>query len=277
MTYMFHIGDPAPVQSRDPATVPVGHDWAEVGPGGVQLLIKRSAPSEADNQAVEYGPVALGLRDAGRPGFLLVEIGEPGRPGHIEAEVEVDPRTGWWGLDFELALCDRGGIVRAVRRFEGPDAEATALWAVENGTGMLGAVSGALPYVAVFPDDRYGLMQPRGAVTVDTVVEAGLALVELPGWQPGFTEVWDFRFAGELYFSPLELGRLRSLEMLTKDQLAGSRTLVVTANRQLVEWSARNYARLARVLLGRVVLPYGTAEDAARDLGVGVLPTLDVP
>ncbi len=275
MTYMFHIGDPAPVQSRDPATVPVGHDWAEVGPGGVQLLIKRGAPSEADNRAVEHGPVALGLRDEGSPGFVLVEIGEPGRPGHIEAEVEVDPRTGWWGLDFELALCDRGGIVRAVRRFEGPDAEATALWDAENGTGTLGAASGALPYVAVFPNDRYGLMQPRGTVTVDTVVEGGLALVELPGWQPGFTEVWDFRFAGELYFSPLELGRLRSLEVLTKDQLAGSRTLVVTANRQLLDWSARNYARLARVLLGRVVLPYSMAEDAARDLGVESLPTLN--
>ncbi len=131
--------------------------------------------------------------------------------------------------------------------------------------------------MAVFPADRYGLMQPRGDVTVDTVVEFGLALVGSPEWEPGFTEVWDFRFAGGLHFSPPEFHRLRSLELHTNGQLEGSRTIVITVNRQLLDWSARNYARAVQVLNGRVVVPYDMAEDAARDLGVAEVPTLAHP
>ena len=274
MTHAFYIGEPAPIQSVDPFTVPVGHAWAEIGPGGVQLLLKRADPSEAERHAVEHGPVGLGIQDDDRSSVVLLEIGEPSRPGHIATEIGIDPRAEWWGLDFELALCDERGIVRAVRRFEGPCAEATPLWSASRRSAGLRGASGVVPYVAVFPAGRYGLVQPRGVVTVDTLVAARLELVSLPGWEPGFDEVRDFRYAGGFYFSPHELGRLGALEIRTQDQLAGSRTLIVTANRKLLDWSVRGYARLVHLVAGRIVLPYDIAEEVALDLGVDEIPVL---
>ena len=277
MTHAFRLGEPAPIQSVDPSTVPVGHAWAEIGPGGVQLLLKRAESSEAERHAVEHGPVGLGIQDDDRSSVVLLEVGEPSRPGHIATEIGIDPRAEWWGLDFELALCDERGIVRAVRRFEGPCAEATALWGAERRAGGLRGASGVVPYVAVFPADRYGLVQPRGVVTVDTLVAARLELVSLPGWEPGFAEVRDFRFAGGFYFSPHELGRLGALELRTKAQMDGSRTLIVTAGRTLLDWSVRGYARLVQAVAGRTVLPFDTAEEVARDLGVDALAVLGEP
>ncbi len=274
MTHSFHVGDPAPVQSVDPSTAPVGHAWAEIGPGGVQLLVKRRAPSPDERRAVEHGPVGIGIQDDDEASVVLLEVGAPGHPGYAATRVELDPRAEWWGLDFELALCDEAGIVRAVRRFEGPCAQPTAQWGVplrRNGHGGAPDVLGA---VAVFPADRYGLVQPRGRVTVDTLVAARHELVALQGWEPGFAEVRDFRFAGGFEFSPHELNRLAALETHTRERLVGSRTLIITADRKLLDWSVRGYARLVRLVAGRTVLPYATAEEVALDLGIGVIPVL---
>lgn len=274
MTYSFRVGEPAPVQSVDPSAVPVGHAWAEIGPGGVQLLVKRLRPSPDERRAVEHGPVGLGIQDDDEASVVLLEVGAPAWPGYAATRVEIDPRAEWWGLDFELALCDEAGIVRAVRRFEGPCVQPTALWETTRRTNGHGAASDVLGHVAVFPAGRYGLVQPRGRVTVDTLVAARLELVALRGWEPGFAEVRDFRFAGGFEFSPHELERLGALEVHTRRELAGSRTLIITADRKLLDWSVRGYARLVRLVAGRTVLPYATAEEVALDLGIGVIPVL---
>ena len=127
--------------------------------------------------------------------------------------------------------------------------------------------------VAVFSAHRYGLIQPHGPVTIDSAVASGLALVSLPGWEPGFDEVWDLRFAGEFVIHPSDIGRLRELELTTREQLAGSRTVFITQGRPLLAYAARFYDRLVRPL-GRSALAFRTVEEALRDLESDRIPVL---
>ena len=121
MTHLFHVGEPASTWPDGPLAARPGEARASAGPGGVQIVVAVEEPGEPERRAVEAGPVSLGVAD--RPGraALLVRAGEPGRPGHLEAAAEIEAGI-WWGADVELALCDGRGVVRAVRRFQGPDA-----------------------------------------------------------------------------------------------------------------------------------------------------------
>ncbi|MDT7858224.1 hypothetical protein RQM47_16365 [Rubrivirga sp. S365] len=125
---------------------------------------------------------------------------------------------------------------------------------------------------AVFAAGRYGLIQPRRTVTAKVIVELGLALVDDPGWRPGFTEVWDLRFAPVVDLVPADVPTMLDLERRTKEALAGSATLIVTA-KPLIFYSVKFYARLARPF-GREVTGLETAAEAAAALGVDVLPDL---
>lgn len=120
MTYSFHVGEPASTRQGPSGAPRPGEAKASSGPGGVQIVVALDDPGEPERRAVEDGPVVLGVRDRGGVGALLVQAGEPGRPGHVEATAPLDAQVAWWGADIELALCDRDGVVRAVRRFRGP-------------------------------------------------------------------------------------------------------------------------------------------------------------
>ena len=127
--------------------------------------------------------------------------------------------------------------------------------------------------VAVFPAHRYGLVQPRGDVTADSVVRSGLALLALPAWEPGFDEVWDFRSAGAVSIGPSGAAQFRALERDTREALVGSRTLIVTGGRLGLAFGARFYDRLVRPL-GRTVLVCRTADEALAHLTTDAIPEL---
>ena len=116
---------------------------------------------------------------------------------------------------------------------------------------------------AVFPVRRFGLVQPWGDVTGESALRAARALVDHPAWEPGFTEVWDFRFAGEVVVEPGEVARLEAFERAVRDQMAGSRTVFVTDHRPLLTYAAQFYGRLVRSL-GRSVVACRTGEEAAQ-------------
>ena len=127
--------------------------------------------------------------------------------------------------------------------------------------------------VAVFPDRRFGLVQPWGDVSADSALRAARVLVEHPAWEPRFTEVWDFRFAGGVVFEPPAAERFRAFEAEVRDRLAGSRTVVVTDHRPLLTFAARFYAGLVRPL-GRNVVACRTEAAAVRHLDGGPIPRL---
>jgi hypothetical protein len=133
-------------------------------------------------------------------------------------------------------------------------------------------VSPHLPYVAISPSDRYGLIQPRGRVTVDTILEAGPVLAFDPRWRPGFTEVWDVRFSPAVDILPADVPKLLDLERRTQEALAGSATLVVT-HKPLILYSVKFYAQLTKPF-GRPVHGFNSAASAAEFLGIGGLPDL---
>jgi hypothetical protein len=116
--------------------------------------------------------------------------------------------------------------------------------------------------VAVFPDRRFGLVQPWEDVSGESVLRAARALVDHPAWEPGFTEVWDFRFAGAVVVEPAEVVRLEAFEVAVRDRMAGSRTVFVTDHRPLLTYAAQFYGRLVRPL-GRAVVACRTGEEAA--------------
>ena len=122
MTYSFTVGEPAPSWPGSPP--PPGGGLARLGPGGLQILLTSAEPDEAAIHAADRGPVSLGFRDGADESALVVGIGEPGRAGHLVGEAPLTERPSWWSADVELALCDGSGVVRAVRRFQGPFAEA---------------------------------------------------------------------------------------------------------------------------------------------------------
>ncbi len=128
MTHLFHVGEPASTRADGPLAARPGEARASAGPGGVQIVVAVEEPGEVEREAVETGAISLGVADSPEPagsptsrgrGAILVQVGEPGRPGYVEATAEVEAGV-WWGADVELALCDGRGVVRAVRRFRGP-------------------------------------------------------------------------------------------------------------------------------------------------------------
>ena len=129
--------------------------------------------------------------------------------------------------------------------------------------------------VAVFPDRRFGLVQPWGDVSGESALRAARVLVDHPAWEPGFTEVWDFRFSGAVVVEPAEVARLRAFEVAVRDRMAGSRTVFVTDHRPLLTHAAQFYGRLVRPL-GRSVVACRTDEDAAPYLDGSLIPLLGV-
>jgi hypothetical protein len=127
--------------------------------------------------------------------------------------------------------------------------------------------------VAVFPDRRFGLVQPWADVSAESALRAARALVGHPEWEPGFTEVWDLRFAGRVVIEPPAAAQFRAFEAASRDRLAGSRTVVVTDHRPLLTYAARFYAQLVRPL-GRAVVACRTEDDAVRHLDGGPIPRL---
>ncbi|MDT7858228.1 hypothetical protein RQM47_16385 [Rubrivirga sp. S365] len=127
MTHVFTVGEPAPPSAVDVAAIPLGGGRAGVAEGGVQIVLRVDDPTQDTCEALQRGPVALGLREApSGAAAVLVEVGAPGSPGHLAAEAAVDLPEGAAPPppDVELALCDAGGVVRAVRRFRGFSAPA---------------------------------------------------------------------------------------------------------------------------------------------------------
>ena len=111
--------------------------------------------------------------------------------------------------------------------------------------------------VAAFPGHRFGLAQPRGDVSADSTIYTTLVLVTLPDWEPGFREVWDFRFTATFEVGPSAIARLHDLEAAVRDELAGSETVLITGGRPLIAYAARFYDRLLR--------PYGRSARACRN------------
>ena len=130
----------------------------------------------------------------------------------------------------------------------------------------------AVAPLAVLPEARYGIVQPRSVVVVGDIVECALALATHPDWRPGFTEVWDVRFAPAVEIRPADVPTLLDLERRTKAELTGSTTLIVTA-KPLLLFSVRFYAHLMKPF-GRRVVGAETEAEAAAFLGVPSLPTL---
>ena len=126
MTYTFHVGEPSTTRADGVWAIEPPAAVATAGPGGLQILVALEAPSEAERLAVESGPVALGVSDGADAAAILVRIGTPGHPGCVEVSAASDVGEAWWGADVELGLCDAGGVVRAVRRFQGVEAPAVA-------------------------------------------------------------------------------------------------------------------------------------------------------
>lgn len=129
-------------------------------------------------------------------------------------------------------------------------------------------------YLAVVPEARYGLMQPRSVVTAQTVIDYGLALVHHEDWRPGFTEVWDVRFSPAVDIVPTDVPKLIDLERKTKEALDGSATLVIT-HKSLLLFSVQFYSHLMKPF-GRTVLGMDSEEKAAAFLGIPALPNLVV-
>ena len=106
----------------------------------------------------------------------------------------------------------------------------------------------------------------------ETVASLSFAIAFDPEWQPGFTEVWDMRFATSIDLLPTDIPKMLDLERKTKEALAGSTTLIIT-HKPFILYSAQFYARLVKPL-GRTVIAVDRAVEAAALLGIDVLPDL---
>ena len=126
--------------------------------------------------------------------------------------------------------------------------------------------------VALFPEHRFAISQPRGGVTGEVLETYGRAMAYHPDWEPGFTEVWDLTFSPSLDVVPSDIERMKQLERETAEQLEGSRTIIVT-DRPAILFAAKFYARLMQAF-GRDVVSVSTREAAADLLGIGELPVL---
>ena len=128
--------------------------------------------------------------------------------------------------------------------------------------------------VAAFPGHRFGLAQPRGDVSASSTIYTTLILVTLPEWEPGFREVWDFRFTATFEIGPSAIARLRDLEVALRDELAGSETILITGGRPLIAYAARFYDRLLRPY-GRSARACRSREEALALLGADRVPDLN--
>ena len=127
--------------------------------------------------------------------------------------------------------------------------------------------------VGVFPGHRYGLAQPCGEASASSTIYTTLVLATLPEWEPGFREVWDFRFTDAFVIEPAAIARLHDLEVALRDELAGSETVVITGGRPLIAYAARFYDRLLR-RHGRSARACGCHEEAMELLGTDRVPEL---
>lgn len=123
-----------------------------------------------------------------------------------------------------------------------------------------------------FPDQRFAMAELRGDITGDDIVRVGRAIVGQPGWEPGFTEVWDVRSTETVDIVPSDLSTFHALETELSEALAGSRTVVV-ADRPMLRFSLQFYARMVRPF-GREVRIAESGEAAAALLGIDALPSL---
>ena len=128
------------------------------------------------------------------------------------------------------------------------------------------------PEVALFPEDRFALAQPRGHVDGDLVERYGLAMAYHPDWQPGFTEVWDLTLSGTVDFVPSDIGRMKALEEETLEQLRGTQTIIII-DRPLIRITVDFYALLVRPM-GRQIVAAGSHEEASEILGISEIPVL---
>ncbi|MDT0632599.1 hypothetical protein [Rubrivirga litoralis] len=125
---------------------------------------------------------------------------------------------------------------------------------------------------AVFPLHEYGIAQPTGRVQAPDIVALSLALTSHADWRPGFTEVWDVRFAESVDLVPKDVPTMLDVERRTREALDGSTTVIV-ATRPLILFSVKFYARLVKPL-GRTVVAADSSQAAAALLGVDALPDL---
>ena len=123
-----------------------------------------------------------------------------------------------------------------------------------------------------FPDQRFGMAKLQGDITGADIVAVGRQIVRQPGWQPGFTEVWDVRSTETVDVVPSDLSMFHALETELAEELAGSRTIVI-ADRAMLRFSLQFYARMVRPF-GREVRIAGTEEEVAALLGIDALPSL---
>ena len=128
------------------------------------------------------------------------------------------------------------------------------------------------PEVAIFPEKRFALAQPRGHVDGPLVELYGRAMAYHPDWQPGFTEVWDVTLSAAIDLLPRDIARLKEPEIETLEHLAGSATLVIM-DRPLVRVALDLYAHLVRPL-GRIIVPVASHEEACKTLGIREIPLL---
>ncbi|MEM6326881.1 MAG: hypothetical protein AAF791_07160 [Bacteroidota bacterium] len=128
------------------------------------------------------------------------------------------------------------------------------------------------PEVALFPEHRYALAQPRGEVKGETIVAYGRAMAYHPDWQPGFTEVWDATLSESVDMLPSDIPSLKTLEEETQELLKGS-TTIIAVNRPMVRMSIEFYAALVRPF-GRKIVSAKTQKEVATLLGIDELPVL---
>lgn len=123
-----------------------------------------------------------------------------------------------------------------------------------------------------YPERRFAIAQLRSDIKGDNIVEVGKAIAFHPDWQPGFTEVWDMRTAGVIDLVPSDLPKFQALETELKDQLNGTRTLIIV-ERPMIRYSLQFYARMVRPF-GREIVVVQTSQEAADLLGIDALPEL---
>lgn len=121
MTSTFTVGEPVPFAAE---AIPLGEGRATATPDGTQIVVRVESPDPATCASVDHGLVALGVHIQVEADLFtyLVEVGVAGEPGHLEARAVLDISAVVGddvSLDMEFALCDRSGVVQAVRRFEG--------------------------------------------------------------------------------------------------------------------------------------------------------------
>lgn len=132
--------------------------------------------------------------------------------------------------------------------------------------------SPTLTDVALYPDDRYALVQTRAFVTGQWIVDNGMAVIRHPDWQPGFTEVWDLTLCAGVDLVPSDTAKIVAAEKAMAAHLAGSTTVVIT-NKTFVLYAIQLFSVLMRPL-GRRVVVFNSQADAAQYLNISALPIL---